>query len=117
MASSLPIRRRLTQPKEYAPAPHSELRRPADRLLRPELDELIKRRPCESGVEAVAYQNIGRRLAARSRFDAKRVVGSRRHKFVQIGAEYQSLVATFPFDRHRHGEKGHVLDLDAAALG
>src|SRR5437868_5790392 len=117
MASSRPIRCSLAQPKEYPPAPHPELRRFSDPLLRPELDELIKHRPREPGFETVAYQNIGRRLAARSRFDAQGVVGARRHKFVQIGAEYQLLVGTFALDRHRYGEKGYVLDLDKAAFG
>src|ERR1700686_1314907 len=102
-ASSLPIRRRLSQPKEYPPAPHPELRRLSAPLLRPEFDELVKDRPCEPGFECVAHQNIGCRLAARSRFDAQRVVGSRRHKFVQIGAEYQFPVATFALDGHCKG--------------
>src|SRR5712672_1216721 len=112
-ASSLPIRCRLSQPKECPAAPHAELRRRSDQLLGPEFDELIKHRPREPGFETVAHQNIGRRLAARSRFDAQRVVGSRRHKFVQIGAEYQFPVATFALDRHGHGETGHVVYLDA----
>src|SRR5438874_12092746 len=87
LGRSLPIRRRFAQLEESPRAPHPELRRPVDRFLRPELDELIKHRPREPGLKSVAYPNIGRRLAARSRFDAQRVVGSRRHKFVQIGAE------------------------------
>src|SRR5689334_21302076 len=98
MASSLPIRCRLAQPKEYPPAPHPELRRVADPLLRSELDEFIKHRPRQPGLEFAAHQNIGRRLAARSRLDAQRVVGTSRHKFVQIGAEYQLLVATLALD-------------------
>src|ERR1700739_4984208 len=110
MASSLPIRCSLTELKEYPPAPHAELCRLSDRLLRPKFDEFIKNRPRKPGFETVAYQNIGRRLAARSRFDAQGVVGSRRHKFVQIGTEYQLLVPTFALDRHFHGEKGHILD-------
>jgi MoxR-like ATPase len=117
MASSIPIWCSLAQPKELPPAPYPELRRPSDRLLRRKFDELVKHRTREPGLNSLTHQNIGRRLAARSRFDAQGVVGSRRHKFVQIGTEYQLLVATFALDRHFHGKKGHVLDLDAAAFG
>src|SRR3984893_9863074 len=117
VGSSLPIRFRFAQLKEHPAAPHPELRRLSARVLRPEFNELVEHRPRERALECAARQNIGRRLAARSRCDAQRVVGSRRHKFVQIGAEYQSLVATFAVDRHRYGEKGDIVDLDAAALG
>src|SRR5271165_2540220 len=115
--ASLSIRRKLAQPKERPLAPYSELRRLSDPFFRSEFDEFVKHRSRQPRFEFVAYQNIGRRLAARSHLDAQRVVGSRRHKFVQIGAEYQLLVATFPLDRHRDGEEWHVLDLDAAAFG
>ena len=78
----LPIRRNLAQPKKYPFAPYAELCGPSDPFFRPEFDELVKHRSREPGFQSVAYQNIGRRLAARSRFDAQRVVDSRRHKFV-----------------------------------
>src|SRR6478609_8425036 len=112
-APSPPIRCRLAQRKECPPAPHSKLGALSDLFLRPEFDKLIKYRPREPRFESVAYQNIGRGFTARSRFDTQRVVGSRRHKFVQIGAEYQSPVVTFALDRHRYGEKGDIVDLDA----
>lgn len=115
--ASLSIRCKLTQPKERPLAPYSELRRRSDPFFRSEFDEFVKHGSREPRFEFVAYQNIGRRLAARCRFDTQRVVGSRRHKFVQIGAEYQLLVATSPLDRHCDGEEWCILDLDTAAFG
>src|SRR5216683_3485482 len=114
---SLPIGSRLAQPKEYALAPYPELYRVPDPFLRAELDEVIKHQPRESRFEAVAYQNIGCRFTVCSRLDAQRVIGSRRHKFVEISPEDQLLIAAFAFDRQRYPEEGDVLDLDMAALG
>src|SRR6266478_5491407 len=116
-SASLPIRCRLSQPKKRPVAPYPELRRLSDPFFRSEFDELVKHRSREPGFESVAHQNIGRRLAARSGFDAQRVVGRRRHKFVQIGAEYQVLVAAFPLDGQRYGEERDVFDPDASAFG
>src|SRR5258705_2834745 len=114
---SLPIGSRLAQPKEHALAPYPELYRVPDPFLRAELDEIIKYRPRESRFEAVSYQNIGCRFAVRSCLDAQRVVGSRRHKFVEIGPEDQLLVSALTFDRQLYPEEGSVFDFDMAALG
>ena len=64
----------------------------------------------------LSHQNIGRGLAARSRFDAQGIVRSGRHNVVQIGVENQLLLAAVAFDGQPHCKKGDVLDLDAAAL-
>src|SRR5215469_2535621 len=113
---SFPIRPRLAQPKEHPFAPNPECRRVLDPFLGPEINEIVEHRPREPRLETVAHQNIGYRPAARSGVHPQWVVGSRRHKFVEIGAEDQSLGPAFAHRRQRHREEGDVLDLDAAAL-
>src|SRR5262249_48548996 len=86
-------------------------------LLCAMLDKVIEHRPHEPRLDARAHSNIGCRLPARSGLDTQRIVGSHRHKFVEIGSEDQFLVAVFALDGQLYGEKGNSLELETPTLG
>ena len=90
---------------------------PPTSLLAREIDQLVEYRPRQPRLDPAAHEYIGTRLAARRGLDPQRVIGPGRHNIVQIGPEDQLLAAAVAGGGQLHGEKGNVLDLDAAALG
>src|SRR5207302_8781226 len=82
-----------------------------------ELSQFVKYRPREARLEPGPHQDIGRRRAVGSGFDAQWAVRAGGHNLVEIGAEDQPLVATLAFDVDRDREERRVLDRDAAAFG
>ena len=101
--------------KEDATAPDAQNCFTVALFLNAQLHQIIEHRPCDQGIQAIAYLNIGRRfIGFRINLHPNRVIRSSGHNIVKICAKSERLLVSGAGRLHLYRSKGSILDLNAA---